>query len=75
MFDSYQRVYIYIDVFFTTAPGCLFSKCIKFTLEIFVLLLYEFQTCNAKSLFILIIYFLILVICFLLDVVYKNVIF
>jgi hypothetical protein len=38
------------------------NKCRKFTLEVFVLLLYEFQTCNAKSLFIFIIYFL--VICF-----------
>ena len=33
------------------------NKCIKFTLEIFVLLLYEFQTRNAKSLLIFIIYY------------------
>ena len=33
------------------------NKCIKFAIEIFILLLYEFQTCNAKSLLIFIIYF------------------
>jgi uncharacterized C2H2 Zn-finger protein len=39
------------------------NKCINFTLEIFLLLLYEFQTCNAQR-FIFIFNFLILVIYF-----------
>jgi hypothetical protein len=39
------------------------NKCINCTLEIFLLLLYEFQTCNAQR-YIFIFYFFILVIYF-----------